>query len=107
MPHIEVQLLAAENLRNRDLFGSNDAFVELWLDKHYKHRSTVVKNDKNPTWNETFTFYIWGKKPKLHVRVVDDDILFNDTVGEVVIDVSRAVGGEVMDEEHGGSDWHF
>jgi Ca2+-dependent lipid-binding protein len=56
MSHIlEVTVVAGRNLKDKDTFGQDDAYVELYMDKDYKQRTTTVKDTNSPTWNQTFT----------------------------------------------------
>lgn len=52
---LRVTVIEGRNLRDKDKFGQNDAYIEVYLDKNYKQRTTTIKNNNSPTWNETFT----------------------------------------------------
>ena len=52
---LQVTVVEARNLKDEDTLGQNDAYVELYLDKDYKQRTTTIKDTNSPTWNETFT----------------------------------------------------
>ena len=52
---LEVTVVAGRNLKDEDIVGKNDAYVELYLDKDYKQRTTTVSNTNDPTWNQKFT----------------------------------------------------
>ncbi len=56
-PHgaLKVTIVEARKLKDKDIVGKDDAYVELYLDKDYKQRTTTIKDSNNPTWNETFT----------------------------------------------------
>ncbi|CAG8787980.1 16279_t:CDS:1, partial [Cetraspora pellucida] len=45
----------ARNLKDEDVVGKSDPYVELWLDKNYKQKTTTKNNTLNPQYNETFT----------------------------------------------------
>jgi Ca2+-dependent lipid-binding protein len=51
---LQVTVVEGRNLKDKDAFGQNDAFIELYLDKDYKQRTGTVKDTNSPTWNETF-----------------------------------------------------
>jgi Ca2+-dependent lipid-binding protein len=57
MSHGVLQVTVAEgrNLKDKDTFGQDDAYVELYMDKDYKQRTTTVKDTNSPTWNQTFS----------------------------------------------------
>ncbi len=52
---LEVTIVAARNLKDEDIVGQNDAYVELYLEKGYKQKTTIVKDSNSPTWNQKFT----------------------------------------------------
>lgn len=52
---LRVTIVEGRKLKDKDVVGKDDAYVELYLDKHYKQRTTTIKNSNSPTWNETFT----------------------------------------------------
>jgi Ca2+-dependent lipid-binding protein len=52
---LEVSILAGRNLKDEDVVGQNDAYVEVYLDKDYRQRTTIVQNSNNPTWNQKLT----------------------------------------------------
>ncbi len=64
-------IVEGHHLKDRDLVGQNDAYVEIYLDKKYKQRITTISNSNNPTWNERFTFN--------HQK--GDDIVGQDSIG--------------------------
>lgn len=52
---LTVTIVEARNLKDEDTVGgSNDAFVEVYVDRDYKQRTTTIQNSNNPQWNETF-----------------------------------------------------
>ena len=52
---LSVTIVAAKALDDEDTFGgSNDAYVEVYVDEDYKQRTATVSNSNAPTWNETF-----------------------------------------------------
>ena len=52
---IVVTIVEGRHLKDEDIVGQNDAYVEVYLDKKYKQRTTTVQNSNNPTWNQKFT----------------------------------------------------
>ncbi|KAJ8652897.1 hypothetical protein O0I10_011431 [Lichtheimia ornata] len=97
---LTVRVIEAENLKNEDTFGHNDAFVELWLDKEYKQRTEVLKNADNPVWDQTFTFPIeeGSSKHKIYLKVLDKDTLDTEKIGEGKLDITTAFEGNEIDE---------
>ncbi|KAG0053884.1 hypothetical protein BGZ83_000281 [Gryganskiella cystojenkinii] len=82
-----VKLNKATNLADKDLFGKSDPFIEMWLDSKYKQRSKDTKG-LNPTFNETFCFYVRPGQDTLYVKAVDRDPLKNDKIGQASIPLS-------------------
>jgi len=52
---IDVTIIEGRHLKDEDIVGHNDAFVEVYLDKNYKQRTTTIQNSNSPVWNEKFT----------------------------------------------------
>lgn len=52
---LRVTIIEGRQLKDADIVGQNDAFVEVYLDKKYKQRTKTIQNSNNPVWNETFT----------------------------------------------------
>ncbi|KAI9279001.1 C2 domain-containing protein [Phascolomyces articulosus] len=90
---LSVTLHEGKNLKNQDFMGKNDPYVELWLDDDYKQRSSEIKNNNNPVWNETFIFNITkgSSDKKLYVKVLDKDLVGSDKIGDTKIDVKDII----------------
>ena len=52
---LQVTVVEGRNLKDKDALGQNDAYIELYVDKDYKQRTSTLKDTNSPTWNETFT----------------------------------------------------
>jgi len=52
---LEVTIVDGRHLKDEDIVGKNDAYVEVYLDKNFKQRTKTVQNSNNPTWIEKFT----------------------------------------------------
>ena len=52
---LKVTIVEGRHLKDEDIIGKNDAYVEVYLNKDYKQRTTTVQNSNDPKWNETFT----------------------------------------------------
>ncbi|KAI8976508.1 C2 domain-containing protein [Pilobolus umbonatus] len=96
---LTVKLIEARNLKKEDVDGHNDSFVELWLNKDFKQRSSIVKNTETPVWNQRFTFNIeaGSSDHKLRYKVIDQDRLDTDKIGNGSLDVTPALKGQPMD----------
>ncbi|GMH30684.1 hypothetical protein Nepgr_032527 [Nepenthes gracilis] len=73
---LEVKLVQAKELTNKDLIGKSDPFAVLYIrpvrDKMKK--SKVINNNLNPIWNEHFEFIVEDKSTQyLMVKIFDDE----------------------------------
>ncbi|CAH9086764.1 unnamed protein product [Cuscuta europaea] len=73
---LEVKLVQAKGLTNKDLIGKSDPFAELYVrpvrDKIKK--SKIINNDLNPVWNEHFQFVVEDPLTQhLVVKIYDDE----------------------------------
>ncbi|KAI8060291.1 C2 domain-containing protein [Gongronella butleri] len=97
---LQVTVVEARKLKDEDLIGKNDPFVELWIDSKYKQRTKQLDNTNNPVFNQTFTFPLnqGTKDHKLYFQVYDKDVIGSDKVGECSYDFSQVVRGGPVDE---------
>ena len=51
---LQVTVVAGRNLKDEDALGQDDAFIELYMNHHYKQRTSTIKDNNSPAWNETF-----------------------------------------------------
>ncbi|CAF4083502.1 unnamed protein product, partial [Adineta steineri] len=91
---LEVTIVEGRHLKDEDIVGKNDAYVELYVDKHYKQRTTTAQNSNDPRWNEKFTFHLQKHDDDLHLHVYDDDVVGRDSVGSAKIDLKKHVFGK-------------
>ncbi|UJR11595.1 hypothetical protein I4U23_015777 [Adineta vaga] len=91
---LEVTVIEGRNLKDKDVVGKNDAYVEVYLDKDYKQRTTIVKDTNDPTWNQRFTFKLDKETDYLYLNVYDDDVTGRDSVGSAKIDLKKHVYGK-------------
>ncbi|CAF4347533.1 unnamed protein product, partial [Rotaria magnacalcarata] len=57
MAQLQVTVVEAKNLTQKDTLSENDAFIQIYLDeKHSKQKTTVKQDSNNPIWNESFVF---------------------------------------------------
>ncbi|CAL9173832.1 unnamed protein product [Musa hybrid cultivar] len=73
---LEVKLVQARNLTNKDIIGKSDPFSVLYI-RPIRARmkiSKVISNDLNPIWNEHFEFVVEDVPTQnLVVKIYDDD----------------------------------
>jgi len=51
--NLEVQILSGANLKNTDLIGKSDPYVQAYLttDSENKIKTATIKDNLNPEWN--------------------------------------------------------
>jgi hypothetical protein len=86
-----------EGIRDEDLLGRSDPYLKIEFGgKHFKTRT--IKNDRSPTWNETFHCRLSDKQAQdIHLTLMDDDIGLDDTIGKAVVsrqDLTPYLAGE-------------
>ncbi|CAF2940651.1 unnamed protein product [Rotaria sp. Silwood2] len=91
---LQVTIVEARKLKDTDIVGKDDAYVELYLDKDYKQRTKTSKDTNNPTWNETFSFNLHKHQDELHIHVYDEDIAGRDSIGSATINLKKHVFGK-------------
>lgn len=52
---LKVTLIEARKLKDKNILNKDNAYVEIYLDRDYKQRTTTIKDSNNPIWNEIFT----------------------------------------------------
>lgn len=95
---LEVVIVEGRNLKNCDIIGQNDAYVEVFLEKKYRQRTAIVKNSNSPEWNEQFTFNVHKGQDTIHFAVYDDDLIGRDFVGSGKVKLKHVFDGETFDE---------
>ncbi|CAF0726472.1 unnamed protein product [Didymodactylos carnosus] len=82
---LQVTIAEGRNLKDQDSLGQNDAYIELYLDKDYKQRTSTKKDTNSPVWNETFVFNLQKGQDHLKLKVYDDDVVGKDSIGSAKI----------------------
>jgi hypothetical protein len=95
---VQVLLIEARNLPNKDFFSRSDPFVHMEMNG-VSHRSSVINNNANPVWNQTFQFPIVNPNVDiLHVQVSDHDTFSrNDTIGSAEVPIGGGIPGMPRD----------
>ncbi|KAL9339656.1 hypothetical protein Peur_068671 [Populus x canadensis] len=98
---LEVKLVQAKDLTNKDLIGKSDPFAKLYIrplpDK--TKTSKIINNDLNPIWNEHFEFVVEDTSTQhLVVKVYDDEGLqASELLGCAQVKLSELEPGKVKD----------
>ncbi|XP_046510193.1 cytosolic phospholipase A2 beta isoform X1 [Equus quagga] len=99
---LTIRVLQARGLPSKDLVTPSDCYVTLWLPTASSHRlqTRIVKNSRNPIWNQSFHFRIHSQlKNVVQLNVFDQDLLTNDDpVLSVLFDVGTLRAGEFRRE---------
>ncbi|XP_013794883.1 synaptotagmin-7-like [Limulus polyphemus] len=90
---LTLTLVKARNLKSKDINGSSDPYVKVWLhrgDKRVEKKKTQVhRRTLNPAFNSTFQFIVpWEhiRETYLSVAVMDfDTVGRNELIGKVIL----------------------
>jgi len=54
MAQIQINVIEAKDLKKKDFFSENDAYVSVYLlhSRFGKQKTTVKSNTKDPVWNQ-------------------------------------------------------
>ncbi|TKW06921.1 hypothetical protein SEVIR_7G272700v4 [Setaria viridis] len=98
---LEVKLVQARDLTNKDLIGKSDPFAIVYVrplpDK--MKRSKTINNDLNPIWNEHFEFIVEDADTQtVTVKIYDDDgIQESELIGCAQVRLKDLQPGKVKD----------
>jgi hypothetical protein len=77
-----LRVLCARNLEAMDLGGSSDPYAVIALGDH-KFRSSIIRKDLNPRWDQDFSLLVHDWSVPLKVSVWDHDVSSaDDLIGE-------------------------
>ncbi|KAK4415391.1 Synaptotagmin-4 [Sesamum alatum] len=98
---LEVKLIEAKELTNKDIIGKSDPFAEIFVRplRAKTKTSKVIDNDINPIWNEHFAFEVEDASTQhLTVRVYDDEgIQAAELIGCAQVALSELEPGKIKD----------
>ncbi|KAJ0710153.1 putative C2 domain, synaptotagmin-like mitochondrial-lipid-binding domain, C2 domain superfamily [Helianthus annuus] len=98
---LEVKLVQAQGLKNKDIIGKSDPFAELYIRplRNRMQTSKVINNDLNPIWNEHFEFVVEDVSTQhLTVKIFDDEGLqAAELLGCAQVQLSQLEPGKVKD----------
>ncbi|OEL22432.1 Synaptotagmin-5 [Dichanthelium oligosanthes] len=80
-PHgkLTVTVVRAESLKNKELIGKSDPYVVLFIRPMFKEKTSVIDDNLNPQWNETFELIAEDKETQyLILEVFDEDKMKQD-----------------------------
>ncbi|KAI5679611.1 hypothetical protein M9H77_00838 [Catharanthus roseus] len=98
---LEVKLVQAKELTNKDLIGKSDPFAELYIRplRNRMKKSKTINNDLNPVWNEHFEFIVEDASTQhLVVKVYDEEgVQTSELIGCAQIYLRDLEPGKVKD----------
>ncbi|KAK2644895.1 hypothetical protein Ddye_020090 [Dipteronia dyeriana] len=98
---LEVKLVQAKDLSNKDIIGKSDPYAELFVRpiRDRIKKSKVISNDLNPIWNEHFEFVVEDASTQhLVVRIYDDEGLqASQLIGCAQVRLNELEPGKVKD----------
>ncbi|XP_011078421.1 synaptotagmin-5 [Sesamum indicum] len=98
---LEVKLVQAKELTNKDIIGKSDPFAVLYVRplRDRMKKSRTINNQLNPVWNEHFEFVIEDASTQhLVVKIYDDEGLQSaELIGCTQIQLAELQPGKVKD----------
>ncbi|XP_062195150.1 synaptotagmin-5-like isoform X1 [Phragmites australis] len=98
---LEVKLVEARDLKNKDLVGKSDPFAVLYIRPLHEKtkKSKTINNDLNPIWNEHYEFVVEDISTQhLTVKIYDDEGLQpSEIIGSARVDLADLQPGKVKD----------
>ncbi|KAL5783435.1 hypothetical protein ACOSP7_008464 [Xanthoceras sorbifolium] len=98
---LEVKLVQAKDLSNKDIIGKSDPYAELYVRplRDRIKKSKVINNELNPIWNEHFEFIVEDASTQhLVVRIYDDEGLqASQLIGCAHVRLNELDPGKVKD----------
>jgi Ca2+-dependent lipid-binding protein len=95
---LEVIVVEGRELKDKDIVGQNDAFVEICLDKRYKQRTTTISNTNNSTQSERFTFNLQRDDDVIHFNIYVADVVGHDFIGKCKMKLKHVFDDGKFDE---------
>ncbi|XP_062148392.1 synaptotagmin-5-like [Alnus glutinosa] len=98
---LEVKLVQAKGLTNKDIIGKSDPYAELYVRplRDRMKTSKTINNDLNPIWNEHFEFIVEDASTQhLVVKIFDNEgVQASELIGCARIQLSELQPGKVKD----------
>ncbi|AES73605.2 calcium-dependent lipid-binding (CaLB domain) family protein [Medicago truncatula] len=98
---LDVKLVQAKNLSNKDIIGKSDPFAVVFVRplRDKTKTSKIINNQLNPIWNEHFEFIIEDESTQhLTIRIFDDEgIQAAELIGCAQVSLKELEPGKVKD----------
>lgn len=73
---LHIKVISARNLPDTDIIGKSDPFVTMYTRQTRMVKTSVIKNNLNPVWNEEFDLLVEEMYAQpLHIEVYDLDFM--------------------------------
>ena len=73
-----------------------DPFVDVRLGKAKLVKSTIIQNNLNPVWNESYKIDVCHYGDQLLFEIRDKDHAMTEYIGSVEIDTMKLIHGEIF-----------
>ncbi|KDP30233.1 hypothetical protein JCGZ_17015 [Jatropha curcas] len=99
---LEVKLVQAKELTNKDIIGKSDPYAELCIRplRDRTKTSKIINNDLSPIWNEHFEFIVEDESTQhLVVKIFDDEgpLQASELIGCAQVPLRELQPGKVKD----------
>ncbi|KAK1300105.1 Synaptotagmin-5 [Acorus calamus] len=98
---LEVKLVQARELTNKDIIGKSDPYAKLYIRplRDRMKKSKTINNELNPIWNEHFEFIVEDESTQhLVVKIYDDEGLqASELIGCTQVPLKDLQPGKVKD----------
>ena len=98
MGKVDIRVVAARNLHNKETFGKSDPYVVVHCAGR-KYKTSTKKNTLQPEWGEVFKFMLADPATEqIRIEVWDDNTVSDEAMGHYNLSLSGLVQGKVCDE---------
>ncbi|PKA59111.1 C2 domain-containing protein [Apostasia shenzhenica] len=97
--YMKLEIIEGASMKPSDLNGLADPYVKGHLGT-FRFRTKTQKKTLSPKWYEEFKIPIstWGTPNTLYLEVRDKDHIFDDMLGECLVNISELRGGQRHDK---------
>ena len=98
-----VNVISATDIEKMDTVGKTDPYVVIWIQScpSIKHKTSVLKNNMNPRWNEEFTIEILNQTNDiLSFKMWDKDVLKDDEMATLDIPLGQFQLFDIIEKEY-------
>lgn len=91
MGTLRFTVIKANLLRNTEIFGKMDPFIEIQHGHKKIRTATIQEGGEKPEWNQTLNLMLTTLKDDQEIKVTcfDEDVIVNDVVGSGTFKLSQ------------------